>query len=418
MIVTCPQCQSENQVEAAAAGRIPCRRCATMIPLPTATFQTGSPLLELDSPSVPRNGHTEASSPLDLDSLFAPPISVPPPPRAQSWEFDEVLDIPKAAPQVPPSDAALEIEEILSVSARPALTTQETSSAPTTEIRNDVLSPLQDVNAGQSGESKLGPWAKPPEAKSSTARLPEPHQAARPSVAFPQDSFQFNENTVVMTPPRRAKSGLAKVFVALAVFVALGGVAYYFLSPLVREWLSEPAGERAAKPTATTTASNAGKPTTVPSAAPAAAAKPSAEVKPSPAAIASGVQPAAAQTPKLANSSVSPSPTTAAKPAPQPIVQAPSKPQPGGHLVGQSEGSLTVQVGAYNDLSQANERAAKLKAAGIEARVVKAQIPQKGTWYRVQVGRFTSQAEADRYRNELRAKGAAKESIVTGYQVQ
>jgi cell division protein FtsN len=59
-----------------------------------------------------------------------------------------------------------------------------------------------------------------------------------------------------------------------------------------------------------------------------------------------------------------------------------------------------------------------LKAAGVEARVVKAQVPGKGTWYRVHAGRFTSQADADRYRQELRAKGAAKDSLVAGYQAQ
>src|SRR5207244_1048164 len=71
----------------------------------------------------------------------------------------------------------------------------------------------------------------------------------------------------------------------------------------------------------------------------------------------------------------------AVKPAPPDV--------PFGHAVKQGEGSITVQVASFNNQAQADERVASLKSAGIEARVVKADIPGKGTWYRVQIGRFT-----------------------------
>jgi cell division protein FtsN len=89
---------------------------------------------------------------------------------------------------------------------------------------------------------------------------------------------------------------------------------------------------------------------------------------------------------------------------------------PFGHSVSQGEGSLTIQVGSYNERAQAEARAASLKSAGIEAWVARAEIPGKGTWYRVQTGRFTSREEAERYGAQLRAKGAVKDLIITGFQ--
>jgi cell division protein FtsN len=72
-----------------------------------------------------------------------------------------------------------------------------------------------------------------------------------------------------------------------------------------------------------------------------------------------------------------------------------------------------VQVGSYNELSDANERVERLKSMGLQARVVKVNLPNRGIWYRIQVGQFTKHEDAARYGDELRAKGAAKEFIVT-----
>ena len=98
----------------------------------------------------------------------------------------------------------------------------------------------------------------------------------------------------------------------------------------------------------------------------------------------------------------------AVKPAPLDV--------PFGHSVKPGEGSFTVQVASFNDQAQANERAASLKSAGIEARVVKVDIPGKGTWHRLQLGRFTTRAEAVRYGNQLKARGLVKDAFPTAYQ--
>jgi cell division septation protein DedD len=414
MTVTCPQCQYENQAEApSAASRVVCARCATLIPVSAQVFSNVSPL-ELDGPTpAPPNGYADAS-PLDFDSLFAPPVSAPPPSAAapsNSWEFDEVLDIPRAAPAAPVGDPSLEIEEILGGPSRSSFTTTEMSAPPQAESRGDLLPTLPEVNGNRTDEPRVNPWAAQPEANSAPARTP---------LTFPQDSFQFAESTVVMTPPRRVKSSLAKMLLVAACLGALAVVGYFLLGDLVREWLSEPSQQQAANTAAGKTNQPPGAPTK-PGPANPDAAKPA-----NPGNAATGApQTAPSQTPKLASSSVPAATAAPVKPTPQPTAQptaqakaAPPQQQPVGHSVSQSEGSLTVQVGSYPDLGRANDRVAKLKAAGVEARVVKAQVPGKGTWYRVHAGRFTSQADADRYRQELRAKGAAKDSLVAGYQAQ
>jgi cell division protein FtsN len=79
---------------------------------------------------------------------------------------------------------------------------------------------------------------------------------------------------------------------------------------------------------------------------------------------------------------------------------------------------LAIQVASYKSAGEAQQTVSRLKSAGVEARVVKADVPGKGTWFRVQTGRFTSEAEAAKYAGELRTKGVTRDFIVTGYQNQ
>jgi cell division protein FtsN len=81
-------------------------------------------------------------------------------------------------------------------------------------------------------------------------------------------------------------------------------------------------------------------------------------------------------------------------------------------------GSFTAQVGSYRDAANAEERVAALRAAGLEARAVEAEIPGRGTWHRVQCGRFGTREEAARFGARLRAKGVAREVIITEVQGQ
>ncbi|HZH89537.1 MAG TPA: SPOR domain-containing protein [Pyrinomonadaceae bacterium] len=103
-----------------------------------------------------------------------------------------------------------------------------------------------------------------------------------------------------------------------------------------------------------------------------------------------------------------------AKPTPEakPVVPASST----NHAGGAKEGKVTIQIGSYNVATEAEERVAKLKSAGFEARSVRVEIPQRGTWYRVQSGRFVGRDEAERYGKQLREKGVVSSFITTDVQ--
>jgi cell division protein FtsN len=112
-----------------------------------------------------------------------------------------------------------------------------------------------------------------------------------------------------------------------------------------------------------------------------------------------------------------PSPAALAPPVTA-SVAAPVVAQPAPVVATQGSGNYTIQVGSYNNAAQAEERVARLASSGVEARVVRAEIPRRGTWYRVQTGRFASHEEAARYGAQLKGKGATDDYIITGAQSQ
>ncbi|MFL6337179.1 MAG: SPOR domain-containing protein [Pyrinomonadaceae bacterium] len=73
--------------------------------------------------------------------------------------------------------------------------------------------------------------------------------------------------------------------------------------------------------------------------------------------------------------------------------------------------SYSVQVGAYVELSQANEQVSRLRAAGFEARVVESG---EATRFRFQVrsGLYATREEAARLAADLRARRAAGDTVI------
>ncbi len=67
----------------------------------------------------------------------------------------------------------------------------------------------------------------------------------------------------------------------------------------------------------------------------------------------------------------------------------------------QKEGMLAVQVASTKDLKSADEMVQKLKKRGYPAFSMKADIPEKGIWYRVRVGYFNDKTEAESIRRQL-----------------
>lgn len=106
-----------------------------------------------------------------------------------------------------------------------------------------------------------------------------------------------------------------------------------------------------------------------------------------------------------------PAPVPAEDAQPEPIAAATAA-ETQAHNASPS-GAFAVQVGSHNDASEANEQAARLRAAGFEARVAAVEIPRKGTWYRVQSGGFASREEAAQYEKRLRVSGASSTTFVT-----
>lgn len=140
------------------------------------------------------------------------------------------------------------------------------------------------------------------------------------------------------------------------------------------------------------------------------AAKPSVETPAVPAAPAKDEHAEAVAETKAAEQvqPASPAPTPeAAKPAEQ--KKEPAKP---ATPASDGDGKFTVQVGSFSVESQANERISSLRAAGFDARSTAVQIPGRGTWYRVQVGRFREREDASKTAAQLREKGAAAGSMV------
>lgn len=74
-------------------------------------------------------------------------------------------------------------------------------------------------------------------------------------------------------------------------------------------------------------------------------------------------------------------------------------------------GKYTVQVASYPSEQEAQKRAAELKEKGFSAFYITAKIKNQ-TWYRVNVGLFTTQKEADAYKKDLISKAQVPSPIV------
>ena len=77
-----------------------------------------------------------------------------------------------------------------------------------------------------------------------------------------------------------------------------------------------------------------------------------------------------------------------------------------------SEGRYTVQVASFPDRASAEEMEMRFKAKRYPAYTEEVKIPGKGTWYRVKIGKFTTQGEANRYGNDMKSTEPGVDSIL------
>lgn len=111
-------------------------------------------------------------------------------------------------------------------------------------------------------------------------------------------------------------------------------------------------------------------------------AKPAPAPKLKPATV---VKPPASQEPPAQNKE-------AVKPPVKPSEPAPAKETAARE--GEGKTKFVVQVASYHQKKEAEEARDSLKENGIAAYIVESNIPEKGTWYRVRVGRHLDQQTA------------------------
>jgi DedD protein len=68
------------------------------------------------------------------------------------------------------------------------------------------------------------------------------------------------------------------------------------------------------------------------------------------------------------------------------------------------DGGYQLQVSSFHTQAEANAFADQLRARGHHAYVLEARVPGRGTWYRVRVGPFPTQHAATQYRASFEAK--------------
>ena len=67
-------------------------------------------------------------------------------------------------------------------------------------------------------------------------------------------------------------------------------------------------------------------------------------------------------------------------------------------------GKYTVQLGSFQNIDTAYKLEKSLNEKGYPSFVIKAAIPEKGTWYRVRVGTFNNKDKARDYAEKIKSK--------------
>lgn len=79
--------------------------------------------------------------------------------------------------------------------------------------------------------------------------------------------------------------------------------------------------------------------------------------------------------------------------------------------VTKSNGRYTVQIASFPEARFAKKMENALKAKAYPAYVQKTDIPGKGTWYRVRVGKFDTKGEAQKYGDIIKTKESSVNSV-------
>ncbi len=86
-----------------------------------------------------------------------------------------------------------------------------------------------------------------------------------------------------------------------------------------------------------------------------------------------------------------------------------------GHTAAQST-RYTVQLEATQELDVALNKVKGFKGQGLDAYIVKIDVQDKGTFYRIRVGNFPTQADARKYAADLQRLGFSSEFYIAPYE--
>ncbi|HZG52031.1 MAG TPA: SPOR domain-containing protein [Pyrinomonadaceae bacterium] len=378
MRIVCPKCELKGQVDVTPVGaktRIACVRCATTF---EAVFADGE--VQGVLPQANYAGAVIENAVGDVSASGAEFMSASAPETPRENQFDDIPEIeewPVAADDFYTSSPNLVAEA-----------TVETAQDASQEISHQLMPP--DVEAEAHEPADTGQDVVAQSLKSDVAG-----KVGRP----PSDVYGMGVRLMRVSPVWLLVAGLS--FISFIVFC---------------NWLIKPTEQAGDAPSLIATANNhatnraadrAGVPaSTTQSTVNSQAAQPSKEPG-----VAFIEAEAREKLPPVAAPSVA---AAGAKPAAE---EKPATPPASSNRTDEAkEGKVTIQVGSYNAAAEAESRVANLKAAGFAARSVTVEIPKRGTWYRVQSGRFMSRDEAERYGKQLRDKGIVSSYITTDVQ--
>lgn len=312
-----------------------------------------------------------------------------------------------------------------------------TASTPTAPAINVPKPPPAKADKGDSlkPDSKA---PKAPEPKTPEPKTPKPDVLNKPLREDTKDLPTPVYNPDIFSPPptpeepASSRSGLFKGLLVGASLALVLIVSYliFFRTPSTTE--SSPTPIEIAKntntprvvetpdvtptPEATTKATKTPEP--VASTTPKATKTPEVVKTPEPTKTPT---PKATKTPEVAKTpEPAKTPTPKATKTPEPAKTPTPKPTPDvakGSLPDSlpGNGKFTVQVRATQSQNEAEALGKKLRGAGLEAYVVRADLGAKGIWYRVRVGRYQSFGEAQKAGSEVRNKAGVADYLATTY---
>jgi cell division protein FtsN len=390
MRITCPKCEFKGLIDSAPLAfetHVACVRCGT-------TFEAMLVEGEIRTSLLPDDYEKFLAPPAapDADAEAMPPISSPPEP-----DTEDVLALPQT-PEVDqqvdePADVALEdVLLVTSAEAEPSaqenvLVSQDEGATEELAVLTEACSlPLQD----ESQPDKVAEAVNEPSFNFST------HEEAKADY----DRHGMGMRLMRISPLWLVICGMT--FIAVIILSNQfakpaqqeQSVASNFASPsnkATNQTLTQPPQPVSTSPAATSVqdSSQTGAPAPV-------------ELKKEAEAIEEKAETKTTEEPKAPASESAPSEAETKRSAPAAVPQSQSM----------DAGGFTIQIGSYNVIEQANERVARLQATGFDARVVTVELPKRGTWYRVQAGRFSNKEEAARYGNEMKSRGAADSFII------